>query len=107
MFTASGADLSQSSVTSNTTNVTYGDNIGIAVNWTGTSPVGTLDIQVSNDGTTWLSLDFGAAIAISGNTGNHLLNIKQLPYAQIRAVYTKTSGTGTLFASLTSKQVGG
>jgi hypothetical protein len=107
MFTSSGADLSQSSVTSSVTNVTYGDNIGIAVNWTGTSPVGALDIQVSNDGSTWVSLDFGSSIAISGNSGNALININQLPYAQIRAVYTKTSGTGTLYASLTAKQTGG
>jgi hypothetical protein len=107
MFGSSGADMSQASVTSNVTRTEYLDNVGIILSWTGTSPVGTLAIQASTDNTTWVALDFGSTISISGNTGTHILNINQVPFSYLRAVYTKTSGTGTLTALLSSKQVGG
>lgn len=116
MFGDTGADLSASR-TSKVTSVGYTDNIGIIVSWTGTSPVGTLQIQVSNDydplgnlgaGTgTWQPLDFGAPIGIAGASGQHDLNINQLPFSFLRAVYTRISGVGSLQASLTTKQVGG
>lgn len=89
------------------TNVNFQDNQGIIVTWTGTSPVGVLTFEVSNDGLTWVALDFGTPIAISGNSGNHLVNINQISCSNLRATYTKTSGTGVLLASLTSKQCGG
>ena len=106
MFGPAGADLSQASVTSNQTSGLYMDNIGIALTWSG-SPVGTMVIQQSNDGSTWLDLDFGAVINIDNTTSNHFIYINQFPGDYIRAVYTKTSGTGTLNASLTMKQIGG
>jgi len=114
MFGASGADLSQSTVTSTVTDVRYEDNLGILVSWTGSSPSGSLQIQVSNDynaltgsAGTWIALSFGSALSISGNSGSFDVSIAQLPYAYIRAVYTKVSGSGTLFANLTGKRLGG
>lgn len=107
MFTLVGADMSQASATSASTDVRYMDNIGIVVNWTGTTPVGVLTINASNDKATWIPLNFGATISISGNTGSLDIAINQLPYAHIQAVYTKTSGVGTIFAQLTAKTVGG
>ncbi len=112
MFTG-GADLGSATVSSNVSNVLNQDNIGIVATWTGTSPLGVLAIQVSNDynpdtaAGNWISLDFGSAIAISGNTGSHNVTINQLPYTYLKALYTKTSGTGTLNCSITTKQVGG
>lgn len=106
MFGSSGADLSLASVTSSQTSGLYMDNIGIVVTWTG-SPVGVLAIQHSNDGNTWLDLDFGTPINIDGSATDHYISINQFPGDFIRAVYTKTSGTGTLAASLTMKQIGG
>lgn len=112
MFGA-GADLGSASVNSNVSNVLNQDNIGIVTTWTGTSPVGTLNIQVSNDynpdngNGNWVTLDFGSAIAISGNTGSLNITINQLPYTYLRAQYSKVSGTGTLNCSITTKQVGG
>lgn len=107
MFGTAGCNLATASTTSTVTEVQNMDNIGIVMNWTGTSPVGVVTIQVSNDQLTWASLDFGSAIAVSGDTGNNVIDIAQLPYSYLRAVYTKTSGTGTLFSSLTCKQIGG
>lgn len=107
MFGSSGADMSGSR-TSNITTVQYMDNVGIVVNWTGTSPVGTFTVEVSNDNfLTSSTLDFGSTITISGNSGSHLIDINQLPYGYIRAKYNFTSGTGTLTAVLSSKQLGG
>lgn len=88
--------------------------------WSGTSPVGTVSIQVSNDyalavdGTvanpgTWnvLTLNFGGAavttIPVTGNTGNGLVDILQTGAYAIRPIYTFTSGTGTLQAIFTAK----
>jgi hypothetical protein len=104
MFGASGADMSVASTTSNITTVTNLDNLGLVCSWSGTSPVGAIAIQASNDSSTWVALDFGSTIAISGNTGSHLINIKNIPYCYVRAVYTKTSGIGTLGLSITAKQ---
>lgn len=106
MFGSSGADLSLALVTSSETSGLYMDNIGIVLTWTG-SPVGVLAIQHSNDNVNWLDLDFGSPINIDGTATNHFVSINQFPGDYIRAVYTKTSGTGNLKASLTMKQIGG
>lgn len=107
MFGSAGCDMSVSSTTSSSTSVQNTDNIGIILSWTGTSPVGTVTISGSNDNSTFVDLDFGSTISISGNTGSDLLNINQFPCAYIRIKYTKGSGTGTLTASMTTKQIGG
>lgn len=87
--------------------------------WAGTSPVGTVSIQCSNDyslnanGTgnnagTWNTLPFtsssGALVTsfpVSGNSGNGFLELTTSAYA-LRAVYTAGSGTGTLTATITA-----
>ncbi len=107
MFGAAGVNLATASTTSTVTETQNMDNIGIVINWTGTSPIGAVTIQVSNDQLQWNSLDFGSTIDISGNTGSHIVEITQLPFSYLRAVYTKASGVGTLFASIACKQVGG
>lgn len=107
-FGTAGANMSSTNtVTSTVSETQYMDNIGIIVNWTGTSPVGTLAVQASNDQSTWVSLDFGSAISISGSSGSHNIDINQFPYTHIRSVYTNASGTGTLNSTITVKQMGG
>jgi hypothetical protein len=95
------------------TNVTWLDNAGITVQWTG-SPVGTLEVYVSNDNAgpfpnypvaNWQKLDFGAPIVIDGTNTNLLINMNQLPFNWLAMKYVSTSGTGTLSAQLTSKEV--
>lgn len=107
MFGTTGADMSQSSVTSSTTEINYQDNAGIIVTWAGTSPVGQFFVDVSNDNTNWVTLDFGSAVSISGDSGSHAIDMTQLPFSYIRSRYVKTSGTGTLNANLTIKEIGG
>lgn len=114
MFGTASVDMSVASTTSAISNVENTDNIGIVLSWSGSSPVGTLTVDCSNDYDTqspgsahWVSLDFGSAISISGNTGSSIININQLPYTWLRATYTKGSGTGTLVAKLSTKQTGG
>lgn len=113
MFGSSGANLA-GSVTSTPTVIRKQDNCGILVSWTGTAPVGVITIEVSNDydadhgvAGTWIALDFGTPIAISGATGSADISINQLPFSNIRAVYTRTSGTGTLIALLSCKSLSG
>jgi hypothetical protein len=106
MFGVSGADMS-ANATSQITTIQFMDNIGILINWSGSSPVGTLFIEISNDNKTFTALEFGSSISISGNSGTHTVTINQAPFGYLRARYALTSGTGNLTAILSSKQIGG
>jgi len=98
-----GADITQGAPY---TTIDMVDKIGIDLDWTGTSPVGTFDVQVcylipnTTTFTTWRSLDFGSTISISGNAGNHQISIQDPPFQKLRIKYTRTSGTGNLTAVL-------
>lgn len=95
------------------TKVTY------AVSWSGTTPVGTMSVQGSNDyalnpdGTvanagTWTTfvLDVSgtpsSTVAVSGNTGNGVIDLETGIYA-IRLIYTAGSGIGSLTAYFNGK----
>lgn len=84
-----------------------------ALSWSGTSPVGTVSVQGSNDyalnpdGTvqnsgTWTALTLSVAgvpsttVAISGNTGSGIIDIVDTALYAIRLIYTFGSGTGSL-----------
>lgn len=95
--------------------------LSYSYSWSGSSPVGTVGAQVSNDYAvdaqgnvsnvgTWNTLAFidntGAVVtsfAVSGNTGNGGLDITQTGFYAIRTVYTKGSGTGTLQVTICGK----
>lgn len=106
-------------ITSEVTIVQQLSMIAYGFSWTGTTPVGTIAIQVSNDyavdpggvvsnAGTWTALDliYGGTVVstvpVTGNTGNGMIDVETGSYA-IRAVYTRTSGTGTLQCKLCSK----
>lgn len=90
--------------------------LSYSVSWTGTSPVGTISVQVSNDftplagggvtGGTWNTLPLnlsGAAVTsipISGNTGNGFIDIESLSGGAVQLLYTFGSGVGTLTATV-------
>lgn len=92
-----------------------------AVSWTGSTPVGTIAVQVSNDysqnadGTvnnagTWNVMPFTdltgtlvTSIPISGNSGNGFIDITDTSAYAIRLVYTSGSGSGTLNAIFAAK----
>lgn len=98
---------------SNPTEVSFLDNGGITVEWTGT-PVGLISVFVSNDDANpkqgkpvvnWVELDFGSPVVVDATNSNLLINMNQLPFAWLAIGYDHTSGTGTLSAQLTAKMV--
>lgn len=94
--------------------------LSYAFSWVGTSPVGTLKVQVSNDfalnpdgsvlnAGTWNTLTFtlnGSVVSsapVSGNSGTGFIDIAQTGSYAIRTLFTFTSGIGTLQAWLNGK----
>lgn len=95
--------------------------LNYSVTWTGTSPVGTLSLQFSDDyqlspngetvinAGTWntVPLDVAGAIqtsiAISGNSGNGMIDIDLTGAYAARLSYTASGGTGTLIPTVTGK----
>lgn len=93
--------------------------VNYALSWTGTTPVGTVSVEASNDcvvnaeggvsGGTWnaLPLDLNGVtvttIPVSGNTGNGMIDIDGLAAYAVRLIYTRVSGTGTLSVVVTGK----
>ena len=65
--------------TSDIVYIPYLDNLGIIVEWSGTAPVGEIDVQVANQQTNpntsiiWTSL-FSNSIPVTGNTGSHTIS---------------------------------
>jgi hypothetical protein len=114
-------DMSLTSITSKVTIVQKISMFSYSYSWVGSSPVGTLSVQVSDDYElsanglttintgTWntLTLNVGGTpsttIAVSGNTGNGFVDIFQTGAYAVRTVYTKGSGTGTLQAIISGK----
>lgn len=94
--------------------------VSYGLSWTGVSPVGTAQVQVSNDysqypdGTvrnpgTWTTLELNVAgtpsmtIPITGSPGTAFIDIDQIAAYAIRLVYTAASGTGSLQAVYNGK----
>ncbi len=88
--------------------------------WSGTSPVGTLSVQVSNDyalnpnGTvenagTWSTLYLNyqgsvqSTVPVSGNSGSEPIDILQTGFYAMRLIYTFGSGVGTMNATISGK----
>jgi hypothetical protein len=100
----SNGDMS-GDITSPATAISYLDNVGIQVSWTGTAPVGVINVQASNDsGATWTDMSFTPSPAVSGASGSILLSATGVPYTDLRVQYIRTSGTGTLKASISAKE---
>lgn len=116
---ANSGDMS-SSITSAPTVLQSISQVCYSVSWTGTTPVGTISVQASNDysinpnGTvdnpgTWATMTLqynGSAVTsipVTGNTGNGLIDITDTATYAIRLVYTASSGTGTLTAIVSGK----
>lgn len=90
-----------------------------AGNWLGSTAVGTLSVQVSNDyqangGTvlnagTWTTITVQYSgntvqtIPVSGSTGTFFIDLTKIQAYAIRLVYTATSGAGTLNATINGK----
>lgn len=89
-------------LTSDAVDVTYTDNVGFQLSFTGT-PTGTFSCEGTIDETNWSALSFSSTPQAVGSADTHLLNINQIPYKKLRVKYTRTSGTGTLNVYVMSK----
>ncbi len=104
----SGDITSKVTVIQNTTLISY------EIAWNGTSPVGVISVEVSNDysqnqdGTVknagkWTELPLSVTPTVSGNIDNGFIDITEIAAYAIRVKYTRTSGTGSLQATLVAK----
>ncbi len=103
-----GGDMS-SDITGTATDVTYLDNVGYQVIFTGT-PTGTFSVEGTIDGENWTALSIRDADNLepsaSGSAGSLMINLNQIPYRSVRPVYTATSGSGSLTIIVLCKTVG-
>lgn len=108
------------SITSDPTILQSLTTVSYTYRWSGTSPVGTISIQASNDyslnpdGTvnnsgTWKVLTLSVngtpstTISLSGNSGNDCIDITKTGFYAVRLIYTRVSGTGSLTAVFNGK----
>lgn len=88
--------------------------ISYSYSWAGSSPSGTISVEVSNDYTqnadgsvrnagTWNELPLSATPTVAGSTGNGQIDIDLQGSYAIRTVYTSISGTGALQAIINAK----
>lgn len=89
-------------LTSDSVDVTYTDNVGFQLTFTGT-PTGTFSCEGTVDEVSWSPLSFSSTPTASGAADTHLFNINQIPYKKLRVKYTRTSSTGTLNVYVMSK----
>lgn len=96
-------------ITSTITIITNMSMMSYAYVWTGSSPIGSIVVEVSNDyktnaagdeldgsTATWTALTLTDTTDVSGNSGTGYIDIDQLGAHAIRTRYERTSGTGTL-----------
>lgn len=123
--TINAGDMSTASLTSTVTSIQYLDDIGVQFTWSG-SPVGTFAVQVSADFVRddtngqvmntghwvpivlsyWNGTVFVTDTSLPTSVGSPIyVDLALLSAPWIRVVYTKTSGTGTLTAVITGKEL--
>ncbi len=104
------------SLTSDVTIIQKLSQISYDIAWTnGSSPVGTMSVQVSNtysqdasgavkNAGNWQTLTLtGTAPTISGSSGNGFIDLGATGAYAIRLVYTRVSGSGTMNATISAK----
>lgn len=108
-------------ITSSATVLQSISGVSYTLSWTGSTPIGTIAVEGSNDYSlnpdgsvdnagTWIpiyiSVNGGAAAAnaaITGNTGSALIEILKTTVYAIRLFYDATSGTGSLTAVINGR----
>lgn len=88
-------------ILSTSQNISEFSNYAVHCSWSGSTPVGSLDVLGSNDGIIFTSV---GTLAVSGNTGLDLFNVFGAAYKYMQVSYTFTSGTGTLNVYLSAKR---
>lgn len=118
-FLAIDAESMGASITSTPTVLQSLTMVNYEIVWTGSTPVGTVSVEASNtctvgsDGTvsggTWtaIPLDLNGvtvtSIPLSGNSGTGMIDIDGLSAYAVRLKYTRSSGTGTMSATVVGK----
>lgn len=109
-----------SSISGSPTIINWLSIISYQVSWAGTTPVGNLMLETSNDysknpdGTVknagnWIAVPLnvdgvvGNSIPITGNTGGGIIDVDLIGTYAVRLSYSATSGTGLLQAIIAGK----
>lgn len=104
-YTILAAGDMSGSVTSPDTSVKNLDQITYEIVWSGTSPVGEIQVQTQVKDV-WQAIAL-PTISISGNTGNHLITINSAShFHKLRVAYIRSSGTGSLKISIIGAVLG-
>ena len=91
-----GSDVTSSS--ENTNNIR---SFSIHVFWSGGgTPIGSLILQASNDGTNFVDVETNS---VTGNSGGIMYNVENPSYSYARVKYVRTSGSATMSAVFNSK----
>lgn len=71
------------------------DNVGLQVVWSNGSgvPAGTVTVAASNDGISYSDLTLSTTPVITGNSGNLLISLNQVPFSFLKATVTMSAGT--------------
>ena len=104
-----------STITSAAVEIVYLDNVYLQLDFTGT-PTGTFAVQVSNDHYedtngnilvpgNWITLVLSPAPVAAGAPNDIGIDMNQLGASYLRVVYTNTSGTGVLNATVSGKSL--
>ena len=91
--------------------------VGYTVAWTGT-PTGTFSVEVSQDyvapvgvqdeplnAGTWVPLTLSVPVLAAGTADTAFIDVDVTGAAYVRLVYTATSGSGTLNATIAGKVI--
>lgn len=92
-----GADITGTAVNINET-VSY----AFQIIWSaGSTPVGDIVLQGSNDNSTFTEI---VRSNVTGNSGSTIINVEKPSYAWARVNYSRTSGSGTMSATMNNKR---
>lgn len=101
-ITAINAQSMGSDITGTPVDVTECITYAIQADWSaGSTPIGNMLFYGSNKGVIYTQF---ATIPVSGNSGSDLLNVERVGYNWVRVDYQRTSGSGTLTATVNTKR---
>jgi hypothetical protein len=88
-------------ITSEVENTNNINRFSIHVFWSGGgTPIGSLILQASNDGSNFVDVETNT---VTGNSGGIMYNVEGPSYSWVRVKYSFTSGSATMSAIFNSK----
>lgn len=83
------------------------DTVFFQVEWSASTAVGVIKVQIPYDKVNdlWVDLDFASPLAVSGASGSFSIKLREVPFSRVRLQYVSTSGSGTLSAFILGKGV--